>query len=158
MAGKPDFPLASYYLTQARVTHSILERDSKVAEAWRNHWDSFTLNTPNWQSYLRGAECPGKHPDRFLSRRAIIAYFERYVEHFHLPVRYNVNVESVELNRSRDGFVVEANAGRFAAKKRKWLQQACTNNPRFHSSVATSSAFVLNGPALGNPGLYPQNL
>ncbi len=61
-------------------------------------WDSFTLNTPNWQSCLPGAECPGDAPDGFLSRDEIIAYFEGYVERFHLPVRYGMDVEAVEPN------------------------------------------------------------
>jgi cation diffusion facilitator CzcD-associated flavoprotein CzcO len=40
----------SYYLTQLAVPHLVLERASQVAEAWRNRWDSFTLNTTNWES------------------------------------------------------------------------------------------------------------
>jgi 3-oxoacyl-ACP reductase-like protein len=50
----------SYHLTRLHVPHLVLERATQVAEAWRNHrWDSFTLNTPNPQSCLPGAGCPG---------------------------------------------------------------------------------------------------
>jgi putative flavoprotein involved in K+ transport len=44
----------SYYLTEQGREHLVLEQSNKPAEAWRNHrWDSFTLNTPNWQTRLR---------------------------------------------------------------------------------------------------------
>jgi putative flavoprotein involved in K+ transport len=43
----------SYYLTQQNRQHIVLEQAAEAANAWRNHrWDSFTLNTPNWQSTL----------------------------------------------------------------------------------------------------------
>jgi putative flavoprotein involved in K+ transport len=62
----------SYYLTQSAVPHVVLEKAAQAAEAWRNHrWDSFTLNTPNWQSCLPGTECPSDNPDGFLSRDEI---------------------------------------------------------------------------------------
>ena len=107
----------SYHLARLHVPHLVLERATQVAEAWRNHrWDSFTLNTPNWQSCLPGAACPGDDPDEFLSRDEIVAYFERYVERFHLPVQYRVHVESVEAKPSGGGYIVETSAGRFEAK------------------------------------------
>jgi hypothetical protein len=43
-------------------------------------WDSFTLNTSNWQSCLPGAECPGYDTGGFLTGDEIIAYFENSVE------------------------------------------------------------------------------
>jgi putative flavoprotein involved in K+ transport len=46
----------SYYLKLEGVGHIVLEQAAQAADAWRNHrWDSFTLNTPNWQSKLQGA-------------------------------------------------------------------------------------------------------
>lgn len=107
----------SYHLTQLAVPHVVLEHAAQAAEAWRNHrWDSFTLNTPNWQSCLPGAGRPGEDPDGFLSREEIVAYFESYVERFHLPVRYHVHVEVVEPNWSGNGYIVKTSAGRFEAK------------------------------------------
>jgi putative flavoprotein involved in K+ transport len=107
----------SYYLTQQDRPHIVLEQASEAANAWRNHrWDSFTLNTPNWQSWLPGAEIPGQDPDGFLTRDEIVAYFENYVERFHLPVRYGVRAESVTPNQSGRGYVVEACIGRFEAE------------------------------------------
>jgi putative flavoprotein involved in K+ transport len=89
----------SYYLVQQGRAHTILEQASQPAEAWRNHrWDSFTLVTPNWTIRMPGAEYQGNDPDGFMPRDEIVAYFEKYVEHFRLPIQYGVRVASVELN------------------------------------------------------------
>jgi putative flavoprotein involved in K+ transport len=84
----------SYCLTRHGHAHIVLEQADRPGEAWRNHrWDSFTLNTPNWQTKLPGATYNGPDPDGFMTRNEIIAYLERYIERFHLPVRYGVRVE-----------------------------------------------------------------
>src|SRR5690348_16983245 len=89
----------SYYLTQQGRPHVVLEQAAAVANAWRNHrWDTFTLNTPNWQSTLPGMEIPGSDPAGFLSREEIVAYLENYVARFRLPVHYGVRVDSVDQN------------------------------------------------------------
>lgn len=106
----------SYYLSQQNRPHIVLEQADKPGNAWRNHrWDSFTLNTPNWQSALPGAEVPGSSPDGFLSREEIVAYFERYASRFRLPVSYGVHVQRVRPKSSCREYVVETNAGRFEA-------------------------------------------
>ena len=91
----------SYCLTRHGHAHIVLEQSDRAGEAWRNHrWDSFTLNTPNWQTKLPGAAYNGADPDGFMTRTEIIAYLERYIERFHLPVRYGVRVERVERNKT----------------------------------------------------------
>lgn len=106
----------SYYLSQKNHPHIVLEQAEKAGNAWRNHrWDSFTLNTPNWQSGLPGADLPGSSPDGFLPREEIVAYFENYVNKFQLPVRFGVDVQAVRARPSSRGYVVETSAGRFEA-------------------------------------------
>ena len=62
----------SYYLGRQARDHVVLEQAEKPADAWRNHrWDSFTLNTPNWQSRLPGAGDPGPDSDAFATRNEI---------------------------------------------------------------------------------------
>jgi putative flavoprotein involved in K+ transport len=59
----------SYCLTRHGHAHIVLEQSDKTGEAWRNHrWDSFTLNTPNWQTKLPGAAYNGPDPDGFEPR------------------------------------------------------------------------------------------
>lgn len=87
----------SYYLTQQRREHLVLERASAVAHAWRNQrWDSFTLVTPNFQVRLPGAEYHGNDPYGFMSLAQVVEYFDDYVERFRLPVHCGVEVFSVE--------------------------------------------------------------
>jgi putative flavoprotein involved in K+ transport len=106
----------SYYLGRRSRPHIVLEQAEKAGNAWRNHrWDSFTLNTPNWQSALPGMEAPGANPDDFLPREEIVAYFENYVSRFHLPVRYGVCVRAVRPRSSGHGYVVETGVGSFDA-------------------------------------------
>jgi len=106
----------SYYLSQKNRPHIVLEQADKAGNAWRNHrWDSFTLNTPNWQSVLPGTEVWGSDPDNFLSRDEIVAYLEDYVSRFQLPVSYGVLVQAVRPKSSGHGYVVETSGGRFEA-------------------------------------------
>jgi putative flavoprotein involved in K+ transport len=87
----------SYYLSRQGRAHVVLEQSDKPGNAWRNHrWDSFALNTPNWQSWLPGAEYQGSDPDGFISRDEVVTYLEQYVARFHLPIRYCVRVTEVE--------------------------------------------------------------
>src|SRR5215813_13366849 len=103
----------SYYLSRRHRPHVVLEQAAQAGNAWRNHrWDSFTLNTPNWQSSLPGLAIENGRPDGFLSREEIVTYFDDYVETFHLPVRYNVHVESVVPRLSGRGYVIDTNTGR----------------------------------------------
>ena len=59
----------SHYLTKLSVSHVVLEQADRPGEAWRNHrWDSFTLNTPRWQSRLPGVQYGEDDPDGFMPR------------------------------------------------------------------------------------------
>lgn len=43
----------SYYLTQKRRCHVVLEHAEHIAPAWRDsRWDSFALVIPNWSVQL----------------------------------------------------------------------------------------------------------
>ena len=72
---------ASRELNAAGVPHVVLER-GRVAETWRNRWDSFCLVTPNWSIRLPDWE-PVPDPDGFLPRDDLVAAFERYAAGLH---------------------------------------------------------------------------
>lgn len=103
----------SYHLTQQGREHVILEQADQAAQVWRNRWDSFTLNTPNWMTCLPGAEYQGNDPDGFMPRDEVVAYFEAYIERFELPVRYGIRVTSVEPIEA--GYLVSTDEGEFEA-------------------------------------------
>ena len=105
----------SYHLKLEGHDHIVFEQAAQAANTWRNHrWDSFTLNNPNWQSQLQGANIPGKDPDGFLSRDELVSYFEEYIQQNRLPVQYETRVLTVRA--VADGYAVETTAGTFRAK------------------------------------------
>jgi putative flavoprotein involved in K+ transport len=102
----------SYWLTQEGRAHLVLEQSDKPAEAWQNHRrDSFTLNTPNWQTRLPGAWYNGPDPDGFMSRSEVVAYIERYIEQFGLPIRFGVRVERIDRNEKSRLYLVRTSDG-----------------------------------------------
>jgi putative flavoprotein involved in K+ transport len=103
----------SYYLKKQGRDHIIFEKAHQPAQVWRNRWDSFTLITPNWMIRLPGAPYSGDNPDGFMSRDALVQYFEAYIEQYQLPVRFGVTVNSVEY--LGDGYLVRTSEGDYKA-------------------------------------------
>jgi putative flavoprotein involved in K+ transport len=61
----------------AGVEHVVLER-GRVAQSWRDRWDSFSLVTPNWTMDLPGSPYAGDDPDGHVLRDEIVGYLEAY--------------------------------------------------------------------------------
>ena len=107
----------SYHLTQRGREHIILERAGQPGNTWRNdRWDSFTLVTPNWTFRLPGAEYEDGDPGGFMRRVEIVSRFEQYVEHYHLPVQYNVQVSSVLPDAGGAGYLVNTSDAAWKAR------------------------------------------
>lgn len=68
----------SYYLGRAGVDHLVFERERPFA-SWRNRWDGFRTNTPNWMNVLPMAEpqpALSTDPDGFAPREELVRYFD----------------------------------------------------------------------------------
>jgi putative flavoprotein involved in K+ transport len=98
----------SYYLTQLKRNHIILEQASEITPAWRDRWDSFTLVLPNWTIQMPGSPYQGDDPNGFMDRDDLIAFMERYAASFEPQIRFGIKVTSVEKNPSGDNFLVNA--------------------------------------------------
>jgi putative flavoprotein involved in K+ transport len=97
----------SYFLQQDGRRHIVLER-GRIGESWlAQRWDSFRLNTPNFMNVLPGLPYDGPVPDGFNLRDELVSYFQRYVEHFQLPVRTGATVVSVEQTEDKENFIVK---------------------------------------------------
>ena len=96
----------SRLLKEQNRDHIILEKNSQIAESWRNRWDSFTLVTPNWQLKLPGYAYQGENPDGFLPRDEVVRYLEGYAESFNPPIRFETPVTAVEKNGTKPGGLV----------------------------------------------------
>ena len=105
----------SHYLQQDQRQHVVFER-GRIGESWlAQRWDSFKLNTPNFMNVLPGLPYDGPEPDGFWRQADLVHYFQRYVEHFQLPVRTGVTVVSVEPAADEAGFIVQTTSDGQAA-------------------------------------------
>jgi putative flavoprotein involved in K+ transport len=108
----------SYFLCQRGHEHLVLERDGRTGSVWRkDRWDSFTLLTPNWSIKLPGMTYNGNNPDGFMTRNELVAYLEKYIENFDLPVQYNTLVTEVTQLEDSQGYLVKTNDKTFQAKE-----------------------------------------
>jgi putative flavoprotein involved in K+ transport len=97
----------SYFLQRDGREHIVFER-GRIGESWLSQrWDSFKLNTPNFMNVLPGLAYGGPEPDGFWRRDELVYYFQRYVEHFQLPVRTGVTVVSVKRAEDEERFIVK---------------------------------------------------
>ena len=85
----------SHELSARGVDHVVLER-RRIAQSWRERWDSFCLVTPNWTMDLPGSGYAGADPEGFVPRDEIVAYLERYAAGLGTPVHEGVGVDSLE--------------------------------------------------------------
>lgn len=105
----------SYLLTQRGRDHVVLEKGQQIGERWRGRWDSFTLVTPNWQLNLPGHPYQGDDPDGFLARDEVVTYLEDYADRFDPPLRFGVEVTTVEKKEAGDGYLLHTSDGLYEA-------------------------------------------
>jgi putative flavoprotein involved in K+ transport len=104
----------SWYLTQAKVDHVVLEA-GRVAETWRTRrWDSFRLITPNWGVKLPGATYEGPEPDGFMPLAELVDHFQTWAASFDAPVEENSTVRS--LDGDNGGFLISMPSGALKAR------------------------------------------
>jgi putative flavoprotein involved in K+ transport len=97
----------SYFLQRDGRNHIVFER-GRIGESWLSQrWDSFQLNTPSFMNVLPGLPYEGPAPDGFWRHDELVGYFQRYVDHFRLPVRAGVSVVSVERAENEEHFIVK---------------------------------------------------
>ncbi len=97
----------SEHLTNAGISHVVLERD-RIAERWRSErWDSLVANGPAWHDRFPGLEFVGFDPDSFVPKEAVADYFEAYAKKFNAPIRTGVEVKSVTRMSTDSGFKVQ---------------------------------------------------
>jgi putative flavoprotein involved in K+ transport len=100
---------ASHELQRAGLDHIVLER-GRVAQSWRDRWDTFCLVTPNWYVQLPGGEYAGDDPDGFMARDEVVAHLERYAQGFGAPVLDETAVTALGPD-SGGGFVLDTSEG-----------------------------------------------
>jgi putative flavoprotein involved in K+ transport len=148
----------SYHLKQLGREHVIFEGAEKAGNAWRNdRWDSFTFVTPNWTIQLPGAHYAGDNPDGFLPKAEIVAYFERYVEKFNLPVQFKTSVLEVIPLEDGKGYQVKTDGKTFQTKN-VVMATGSFQKPKIPAFSADIPAGIkqLHSGQYRNPGQLPE--
>ena len=147
----------SYHLKRIGREHIVFEAAEKAGNAWRNdRWDSFTLVTPNWSVQLPGAHYDGNDPDGFMPKNEIVAYFERYVEKFNLPVQFKAPVLEVA-PMDRGGYRVKTEAKTYQAKNVIMATGSFQKPkiPEFNANIP-ASVLQLHSGQYRNPSQLPE--
>lgn len=87
----------SYYLDRLSVEHVVLEQDAAFS-SWRNRWDGFRANTPNWMNTLPMLG-PTRYPTGqragFATREQLLEYFDECLRAFDPPLKTGACVTGV---------------------------------------------------------------
>jgi putative flavoprotein involved in K+ transport len=89
--------MLSHYLSLRGITHVVLERD-RAFSAWRNRWEGFQTNTPNWMNtlpVLPADRFPSDDPLAFGTRDEMVAYFDECLAAVAPPLLTDTNVERI---------------------------------------------------------------
>ncbi|KGN30781.1 FAD-dependent pyridine nucleotide-disulfide oxidoreductase [Knoellia sinensis KCTC 19936] len=99
---------ASYFLTQRKVTHLVLDGNPVAGGAWQHRWDSLTMHDVHGVADLPGETAPARSADR--ANVAVPNYFADYEARHQLPIVRPVVVE--EVTSEGELLVVRASDGR----------------------------------------------
>ena len=103
--------VAAYELTRRGRDCVVLDREARVGDNWRHHYDSLRLYTPGRYTSLPGLQFPGD-PGTCPGKDEVADYLAAYAEHLRLPVCTGTSVERVgRAADGGDGFDVRTSAG-----------------------------------------------
>jgi len=101
----------SEHLTNASVSHLVLEKN-RIAESWRSgRWDSLVANGPAWHDRFPGLEFKDVGPDEFPSKESVADYLVAYADQIKAPIKSGVEVIKAERIKGAGSFRVETSDG-----------------------------------------------
>jgi putative flavoprotein involved in K+ transport len=148
----------SYCLAQQGRDHVVLEQTGACGDAWRHHrWDSFTLNTPNWQTRLPGDAYQGDAPDAFMARAEIVTYLDAYAQRFQLPVRNQTRIIEIERYSRGENFIVRDSRGKSVCARNVVIATGLYQRPNIpsFSSDLPPEVSQIHSDAYRNPEALP---
>ncbi len=84
----------AYYLEQAGIRYTVVDRSDKIGSTWANLYPSLHLNTANFVSNLPGQRIPLKY-GVYPSGRNFYQYLQDYAKQHQFHIRLNVTVKRV---------------------------------------------------------------
>lgn len=142
----------SHELTARGVEHLVLER-GRIAQTWRDRWESFRLVTPNSTIRLPGGAYVGDEPDGFMPKDEIIRHFERWAGSFRAPVREGVTVTSLEVADGL-GFTLQTSDGAFHARS-VVVSTGAYQRPHRPTGASSGGVVELDAAAYTNEAALP---
>ena len=91
---------AAAALQEAGIRTVVLEKEEKVGNAWRHHYDRLHLHTVKHFSHLPYKPYPKDYP-RYVSREQFVKYLEDYAKEFRIRPRFGETVLTVRMNRGK---------------------------------------------------------
>jgi indole-3-pyruvate monooxygenase len=122
-------------LMKKNIDFVILEKESHVANNWRNHYERLHLHTNKSSSHLPYKKFPknvAKHP----SRIEVINYFEDYCKSMKISPVFNTLVEKVEF---KDGYWITKTNNQTYKSKNLIIATGNTNVPKLISKPGINS-------------------
>lgn len=155
VGGGPAGLSVSKLLTDAGISHLVLEQ-GRIAENWRSHrWDSFCLSGPNWTVQLPGRAYDGPAPWGYMDRTEIVGWLDDYARSFAVPVREGVMVTALAADPA-GGFRVASTGGEFRAGS-VVVATGCSSNPHIPACASELPGDIvqLHTSAYRNPTMLP---
>lgn len=87
-----------YCLSELDINFTLLARDERVGDTWRDRWDSLRLFTPAFFNGLPGMDFPADDPEYRPHKDEVADYLATYAEQFDLPVRLETEVTRIGKN------------------------------------------------------------
>ena len=103
----------SHLLGRAGRDHVVLDR-GRVAESWRQRWDSLHLLTPRWMTRLPGWRYAGPGGEGFMPARELVGHLESYAASTAAPLE--LGHEVLEVAKSDDGYRVVTDGAAWQAR------------------------------------------
>jgi putative flavoprotein involved in K+ transport len=128
--------MLSHYLSLRGVTHVVLERD-RAFSSWRNRWEGFQTNTPNWMNtlpVLPADRFPSDNPLAFGTRDETVAYLDDCLAVIAPPLLSDTNVGRVS-PLDRGSWEVDTDRGGYLAKAVA-LCNGAMSKPRIPAAAA----------------------
>ncbi len=100
----------AYYLEQAGIAYTVIEREPIAGSTWANLYPSLLQNTASFVSHLPGERMPLRY-GWYATGRQFYNYLRRYVEKHNFNIVYGVEVRRVSPDADGQGWCVETSAG-----------------------------------------------
>jgi len=88
--------IAGYFLKLQKLDFLLLEKNDRVGDNWRKRFESMKLFSPAKYNALPGLPI-ALDGDVRPTKNQMADYFDRYIEHFDLPVQTNQDVMSITM-------------------------------------------------------------